>query len=194
MPISATGRSNSAMTSAGALHRLRPARAAGFSLMEILVVVFIIALASTAVVMSLPEPTPNADKKARSLATDLTRASREAIMSGVPIALFVETDGYTFQSYRTGSWSPIGRTTRLNTADTSQRERMSLSVKTAEQNERRGIRTEQRDSDAPPEPDVIFYPVGEATAVEITLEQDGKQSIILISEDAEVRIAGQVTP
>lgn len=173
-------------------------RDAGFSLMEMLVVVFIIAMASTAVVLTLPEPTPDARKHADALARELVQAGRESIISGEPIALTANADGYRFQRYRGGEWLPMGTGKSLSDRATPEAERTRLAVTSLQDTETartRSYRTRAAEEDAKAAalPDVIFYPVGEATPAEIVVDQGGVQAIILVSEDASVRIAGQGT-
>ena len=93
-------------------------RDAGFSLMEMLVVVFIIAIASTAVVLTLPEPTPDARKRADTLARELVQAGRESIISGEPIALtatvFNATGAESGSQWAPGSLFPTAPHQRRN--------------------------------------------------------------------------------
>ena len=85
---------------------------AGFTMVEVLIVVFIIALMSAVVVMNLPAAKPEAVSRADALVRDLNRASHEAIVSGEPVALAVRGGAYRFERYRAGFWSPTGAVIR----------------------------------------------------------------------------------
>ena len=164
----------------------------GFSLVEMLVVVFIIAMASTAVVLTLPEPRPDTEKHAQALMGDLTQAGRESIMAGEPIALQAEQNGYQFLRYREGVWTPLGRSVLFEPGSQAE-ESTTLSVTSIVESRRITPTEEQRRSNVTSSeltPDIVFYPVGEATPAQIVLEQAGRQSIIIVSEDASVRLAG----
>ena len=78
----------------------------GFSLLEILVVVAIIAMLSGLVVIAaVPSEAAQADKEARRLAALVEAATAEARASGQPIAWTAERTGYAFwQRSEEGEW------------------------------------------------------------------------------------------
>ncbi len=78
----------------------------GFTLIEVMVVVVIIAvLSSMLVIVALPGDAELADQEARRLATLLELASAEARASGESIAWSPEEDGYSFwQRSDDGEW------------------------------------------------------------------------------------------
>ena len=91
------------------LPRAVPARNSGFTLIEIMVVVVIIAvLSSMLVIAAIPGDAAQADKEARRLAALLELASAEARASGQSIAWSPEGDGYSFwQKADDGEWTPF---------------------------------------------------------------------------------------
>jgi general secretion pathway protein H len=81
----------------------------GFSLLELLVVVAIIAIATTALVVNAwPGGAAAADTEARRLAALLESAMNEARVSGQAIAWSPERDGYAFwRRAGDGNWEPF---------------------------------------------------------------------------------------
>ena len=88
------------------LVRHRPARAGGFTLIEVIVVVFIIAVLSSGfVIVAMPGDTELAQRDARRLAALLEAAMAESRASGLSVAWAPEHKGYSFW-YRAddGEW------------------------------------------------------------------------------------------
>ena len=83
-----------------------PVRAAGFSLIELLVVLVLLALASTAVVLNLPAPDPLREPAQR-LAARLQHAQSLAVTGNRPLRLQLDNQGYVFQQREQGQWLPI---------------------------------------------------------------------------------------
>jgi general secretion pathway protein H len=84
MPISATGTS-------------RPSRA-GFTLVELLVVVVILGLAGAAVVLTLPDRRPSLAREGERLAAALVRARDEAVLSNRAAIVRLDSRGYSIES------------------------------------------------------------------------------------------------
>jgi type II secretion system protein H len=77
----------------------------GFTLLEVLVVVAIIAVCSSLLILAMPGEAALADKEARRLAALVEAATVEARASGQPIAWTAERTGYSFwQRSEEGEW------------------------------------------------------------------------------------------
>jgi len=87
MPISATGIS-------------RPVRA-GFTLVELMVVVVILGLAAAAVVLTLPDQRPSLARESERLAAALIRARDQAVLSNRAAIIRLDQQGYSIQSQDT---------------------------------------------------------------------------------------------
>lgn len=80
-----------------------PLRAAGFSLIELLVVLVLLGLASTAVVLNLPAPDPLREPAQR-LAARLQHAQSLAVIGNRQLRLQLDQQGYVFQQREQGQW------------------------------------------------------------------------------------------
>ena len=173
MPILATGTG----------HRTDPRRAKdhGFTLVEILVVVFIIALMTSVVVVSLPDGKSSAATGADDLQRELQRAGREAIVSGHPIALSVSGSTYRFERYQRGDWLPVSSPI---SAAPNAREPIVLEVL------REDDASKAASNDASEtvfERKLVFSPVGDVTPATLILSGNRERVGLYVSADGSVR-------
>lgn len=82
-------------------------RRAGFTLVELLVVVALIGMAAAVAVLTAPDPVPPLHAEAERFAARLVRAREEAILTGRPVAVELTDGGYAFARYAQGRWSPL---------------------------------------------------------------------------------------
>jgi general secretion pathway protein H len=87
--------------------KARAAGRAGFTLVELLMVVTIIGLAAGAVVLSVPDPRPSVAEDAERFAARLSRAREEAILSNRPVAVDATAAGYDFMVFDGAVWSAL---------------------------------------------------------------------------------------
>lgn len=79
---------------------------AGFTLVELMVVLVIIGLTSAAVILSLPDPRGSLRTEAERFAARVRAAQELAIVGQRPVALTVRPDGYAFEQRRRAQWEP----------------------------------------------------------------------------------------
>lgn len=82
-------------------------REAGFSLIELLVVVFVMGLLAGAVVLSLPGDSRVLRDEAERFAARTVAARDEAISGARPVALVVGRAGYYFETRADRGWQPL---------------------------------------------------------------------------------------
>lgn len=76
----------------------------GFTLVEMLVVIFLLGLASAAVVLMLPGGDSTVRNDAERLAARLAAARDEAVMQARPVAVWTRASGYGFEQRFEGQW------------------------------------------------------------------------------------------
>ena len=89
--------------------RARPSREerAGFTLVELMMTVAIIAMAAAAVVMVAPDPRPAVGAEAERFAARLTSARDEAVLTNRSIAVETTASGYGFQAFDGQVWTAL---------------------------------------------------------------------------------------
>lgn len=79
----------------------------GFTLVELMVVITVMALLAGAVVMRFGDIGGGSADVAGRFAARLAAARDEAIVSGAPVSGWVTASGYGFERYRGGRWEPL---------------------------------------------------------------------------------------
>lgn len=83
---------------------LKRSSSAGFSLVEMLVTVFIMGLATSLVILTIPEPATRLQREADRLVAELERLSERALTSGEVAGLDAEVGSYARAVRRNGTW------------------------------------------------------------------------------------------
>lgn len=144
---------------------------AGFTLVEVMTVVFIIGLTSGLVLLTMPERAPPSERVADAFARDVRQASDRAILTGRVQAIDLVEDGYRPVEWRDDSWVSLARPRGLS---------------------RRGLRLTLRDGQRVDDeeellPELVFDPTGVNDPVELEFRMDGDRFILNIAADGEVR-------
>jgi general secretion pathway protein H len=79
----------------------------GFTLVELMVVIFIIGIASTAVVMTARSPDRGARDEAEQLAARIAALRDQSILQSRSMAVWVRPSGYGFETRSEGQWKPL---------------------------------------------------------------------------------------
>ena len=156
MPISAAGNSRAAP------------RDSGFTLVELMVVVTVIAVASGVVVWVIGDPRGRVLEEATRFAIRARAAHDEAIVGGKPVSVWATTAGYGFDRREGGAWRAI--------ADKPLRvERWSDGTRAAVGETSGRVR-------------VTFDPTGQADRpADIRLDRRGAGAVVRIGGDGSVR-------
>ena len=79
----------------------------GFTLIELMIVITLIALIAGAAALALPDPAGGVRNEAERFAARARAAQAEAIVDAAPVSLWVTAGGYGFEERRAGAWVPI---------------------------------------------------------------------------------------
>ena len=79
----------------------------GFTLVELMVVIFIIGIASTAVVMTVRSPERGVRDEAEQFAARVAALRDNAILQSRTMAVTVRPSGYGFEARTNGAWVPL---------------------------------------------------------------------------------------
>lgn len=82
-------------------------RPRGFTLVELLIVLAILAAAATTVVLTLPDARGQLRRQAERFAARLQHAEQEAVLTNRRIGVRVDAQGYGFRVQRAGRWQPL---------------------------------------------------------------------------------------
>ncbi|MDQ3245900.1 MAG: GspH/FimT family pseudopilin [Pseudomonadota bacterium] len=79
----------------------------GFTLVELMVVIAVMALIAGAAVLTIASPGDGPKDSATRFATRLAAARDEAVLRARPVSAWVTASGYGFEQYAGGQWQPI---------------------------------------------------------------------------------------
>ncbi len=79
----------------------------GFTLVELMVVVTVMALAAAVVVLTLPAREDAGARAATRFAARVAAVRDQAILSGRPTGVWMSASGYGFETGRKGQWAPL---------------------------------------------------------------------------------------
>ena len=147
----------------------RPAKDAGFTLVELLTVLVIIGLMASAVVMAIPRAKPAINTHTENALLGLNRAAQKSLVSGRPQAWGLSKDGYAIYDFVDGEW--------LKTASADWPD--SLRIEFIRQNAEIKLGDEIL-------PLVVFEPTGLSTPFELRLEDGSRQEILRSAGDGRV--------
>jgi general secretion pathway protein H len=101
MPISVTGSDGTPLA------RLVTEPQAGFTLVELMVVIVIIGLLSAGVMLTYSDPADRVQNTAEQLAARVNASRNEAIVSGRDVRVLFNAAGYRFERRRQNEWQAI---------------------------------------------------------------------------------------
>ncbi|MEP3890813.1 MAG: prepilin-type N-terminal cleavage/methylation domain-containing protein [Hellea sp.] len=139
----------------------RNMKAAGFTLVEVLSVLFIIGLMTSVVVLSMPTPKSTLDVQAAKLTGQLNALVQDGLISGSVTAAGFSKDGYRLYSFENSEW------TERASGEWQDSYRLTLTRASA-----------KLDMPKKTEPFILFQPTGLSTPFELTLsDRDTKYAL-----------------
>lgn len=79
----------------------------GFTLVELVVVIFIVGVLAAGVVIAIPDPRGRLSDEAETFAARTVAARDLAIVEGRPVAVRITARGYAFDRRQSGQWVPL---------------------------------------------------------------------------------------
>jgi type II secretion system protein H len=150
---------------------------AGMSLVEIMVALFIVGLASGAVMLSLPSSPDRLGQVQLMLSDAISEARKAAQFSGQPYGFNVDDNGVTPLIFAKGGWIPVTTGMAFEFPE-------GVRVELLKTETRRGL--ERNPEDEPLVAEIWFDPSGIATAIPLVLLWKGVTVEIGIDEYGEV--------
>ncbi|MET0251391.1 MAG: GspH/FimT family pseudopilin [Novosphingobium sp.] len=143
----------------------------GFSLVELMVVLFIMGLLAATVVLALPPGEASLRRDAERFAARTAAARDQAVIGARPVALVVGSAGYYFEARAGGGWQPLDQAGLVPWG-----EGVSASIGAAA----RGDSQRER---------LVFDPVGLASGdAAVRLSRGGRAMTVRIARDGTVRL------
>lgn len=191
------------MTSVTGIYRISnkmlKLRHAGFTLMEVMLVILLMGLTAAAVTMSIGNSGPQQalDRTARQFIAATEMVLDETVLSGQFIGIVIEKTSYQFVFYKDGKWEPLDKDRVLSEKQMEPGVVMNLVldglplVQDDEEDdswfEEPLIEPSADDKKKHPEPQVMLFPSGEMSAFELTFitkTDKGQQVEALVVGDA----------
>ncbi len=146
-------------------------RQAGFTLVELMVVLVLIGLAAGAVLLTMPPAKDGLDDAVTRLAARLEWAADHAVLSGEPVGLILGAQGYRFARYRLGQWQPVRDEPALAPASWPQGAMAWLEMADGAL-----LPVDEASAEVPL---LRFDPTGMTPAFRLVLAQDGARQVIV---------------
>jgi len=142
---------------------------AGFTLVEIMAVLFIIGLMSAAIVLSFPESKSDLEVQAEHLTVRLNAMAQDSLVTGKVSAVGINQEGYALYHYAEGEWESF------RSEDWADDFRITL--------ERDDVKLELPEEITP---GILFYPTAQSHAFEISITDGGTEHMIMSLGDNRV--------
>lgn len=161
-------------------NRMRKLRHAGFTLMEVMLVILLMGLSAAAVTMSIGNSGPQQalEKTAQQFMAATELVLDETVLSGYFVGIVVEKNSYRFVYYKDGKWSPLEKDRILSEKQMEPGVTLNLVldglplVQEDEEDEswfdKPLIEPSAEDKKKHPEPQILLFPSGEMSAFELS--------------------------
>ena len=137
---------------------------AGFTLIEVMVVVAILGIAASAIVLTIPGLDDNVGRQAQRLAARLAHAREEAVIGGRPIEALLTPSGYRFEAVSGGERTVMSEALR--------EVKWPLGTKASDEMKGR----------------IVFDPTGAAQGGRIVIVRDGQTAEVTVDAAGKVTV------
>lgn len=170
-------------------------RQRGLTLVELLVVIVILALASSVVLLNAPPVRPEARDDAERFAARMQLAFDEAIATGAVMRVSIDALGYGFETLQAGKWKAVEGKAPLARKLYDERSTATVEVADAANDNARALGSEERvtavDGEEQEDDDVrriALDPLGAQTPFSVKFSSPQGAWIVTISEGAAVAV------
>ncbi len=144
---------------------------AGFTLIEMMMVLLIIGVMSTAVLLTIPDKKPKAQDFTETLVRNLNLAAQTSLLSGQPAAFGLTRDGYVIYAYKDEAWAQ----------DDVQSWPDNVSIRFEKDNRRLELPRKAL-------PVIIFEPTGQSDVFRLTLRHGDQNFDLHSAGDGRIKI------
>ncbi len=164
----------------------------GFSLVELMVVMVLVGLASAVVVLTLPGGEADLDEEVRGFAANLDRLARESILSSRMLGVRIEGQGFQVYRLRRGTWEPLDGEDAQGAFHDGTLVTVGQGVVRAALLEDRSTARDE-DDDTPPvvTPQIRFDPIGLTTPFWVRFERGSKRYVVRGEDDGTIEIVSE---
>ena len=158
----------------------------GFSLLELLVVVFIIGLISGLAILSVNSSDDSrlAERETQRMRQLFTLAAQEAVLQGRPLGVELGETGYRFLIAGRTKWELFADDDLLRPRNLPQGWRVELTASSAT-----GGNSGHPDSDTDPVPQIVFFSTGEISPFEVLVQHEQNKSRYRLQVLADGRVS-----
>lgn len=157
----------------------------GFSLLETLAAVAILALASGVAVAALPPGGDPREDEALAFAAKLERAADDAVLSGLVVGVDVDADGYRFRRRIAGAWRDAGRERAFAAHAWSEGAQVEVAVEGGRGDPRRWADLPELEMHTPR---LRLDPTGVATPAEVRIAHRDASYLVRLAADGAVAV------
>jgi type II secretion system protein H len=162
-------------------------RQRGLTLVELLVVIVILALASSVVLLNAPPSRPKVKDDAERFAARLVLAMDEAIATGAVMRISIDAKGYQFERLKAGEWTPLEETRAFGRRDFDARSLAKVEIKDAANDNARALGGEERpdaaeDDEEEEKSDIALDPLGVQTAFSVRFSSANGAWLVTVDE------------
>lgn len=163
----------------------------GLTLIEFLVVIVILALASTVVLLNAPPSRSDVREDAERFAARVQSAFDEVIASGDDLRISIDAQGYEFQVLKAGEWGEPERERLFRRAEIDERSVLSVEIADNTSENARALGDEERETDDEQNEGLIFIlldPLGSQIPFRARFASPDGAWVVTVTEAASVSV------